>query len=170
VRTERYHSLRYPIFALITGGAAIWVALRRPFRMAVEGESMVPTLRPGDFLIGVRSGPIRKGALVVVEHPKRPGYEMVKRLAGAPGDEIEGVRLGPDQFWMVGDNAAASADSRTLGPFDRRAIRGVVRFRYWPPSRFGPLGPSSSTRHRRWPSALTTSSLDPSRVRSRYRR
>jgi nickel-type superoxide dismutase maturation protease len=122
------------------GGVAVWAALRRPFRMMVEGESMAPTLRPGDLLIAVRSGPIREGALVVVEHPNRPGYEMVKRLAGVPEDSVGGIVLGPDQFWVVGDNPAASTDSRTLGPFDRGAIRGVVRFRYWPPSQFGPLG------------------------------
>jgi nickel-type superoxide dismutase maturation protease len=135
------------------GAIAIWLALRRPFRVEVEGESMAPTLRPGDFLVAVRSGPIRRGALVVVEHPTRTGYEMVKRLVGVPGDRVEGVALGPDQFWMVGDNPTASTDSRTLGPFERDAIRGVVRFRYWPPSGVGSVGRSSSTRQWRSPLA-----------------
>src|SRR5437867_8060786 len=143
------------------GAAVIWVALRRPFRVAVDGESMAPTLRPGDFLIAVRSGPLQTGSMVVVEHPGRRGYEMVKRLVGVPGDVIEGIALGPGQFWVVGDNPAASTDSRSLGPFEREAIRGVVRFRYWPAWRFGPPGTSSSTRHRRCPSGLTTSSRDP---------
>jgi type IV secretory pathway protease TraF len=88
-----------------------------------------------------------------VEHPSRPGYEMVKRLLGVPGDRVEGVGLGPDQFWMEGDNPRASTDSRSLGPFDRDAIRGVVRFRYWPPPRVRLVGASSSTRQRRSPSA-----------------
>jgi signal peptidase I len=135
------------------GAVAVWLVLRRPFRVAVEGESMSPTFRPGDFLIAARSGPIRRGAVVVVEHPTRPGYEMVKRMVGVPGDSIQGVSLGPDQFWMIGDDPAASTDSRTLGPFERDAIRGVVRFRYWPPSRVWLVGRSSSTRHRRSPVA-----------------
>jgi nickel-type superoxide dismutase maturation protease len=147
VRTERYHSLQYPISVLLMGAVVMWVALRRPFRVTVEGESMAPTLRPGDFLIAARSGSIRRGALVVVEHPGRPGYEMVKRLVGVPGDSIEGVKLGADRFWVEGDNPAASTDSRTLGPVEREAIRGVALFRYWPPSRVGPVGRSSSTRH-----------------------
>ena len=130
----------------------MWVALRRPFRVAVEGESMSPTLRPGDFLIATRSGRIDRGALLVVEHPDRPGFEMVKRLLGVPGDAIEGRALGADEFWMVGDDPAASTDSRSLGPFGRRAIRGVVRFRYWPPDRMGPLPSPSSIRHLRSPS------------------
>jgi signal peptidase I len=114
------------------GALAGWLVLRRPFRVAVEGESMAPTLRSGDLLIAVRSGPIRRGALVVVEHPGRPGYEMVKRIVGAPGDAIGETVLGPDEFWLEGDNAEASTDSRTLGTFDRGAIRGVILFRYWP--------------------------------------
>lgn len=100
---------------------------------------MLPTLQPGDFLVATRSGPIARGALVVVAHPDRPGYEMVKRMAGVPGDAVEGDVLGPDQFWVVGDNARASTDSRTLGPLDRAAIRGAARLRYWPPGRFGPI-------------------------------
>jgi signal peptidase I len=153
MRTERYHALRYPISGLFMGAVVLWLALRRPFRVAVEGESMAPTLQAGDFLIAARSGPIRRRVLVVIEHPARPGYEMVKRLVGVPGDSIEGVTLGPDQFWVEGDNPAASTDSRTLGPFDREAIRGVVLFRYWPPSGVGPAGRSSWTRHLRSPSA-----------------
>jgi nickel-type superoxide dismutase maturation protease len=135
------------------GAGVLWLALRRPFRVAVEGQSMAPTLQPGDFLIAARSSPIRRGTLVVVEHPNRPGYEMVKRVAGVPGDSIEDVALGADQFWIVGDDPAASTDSRTFGPFDREAIRGVVLVRYWPPSRVGPVGRSASTRHLRSPSA-----------------
>jgi signal peptidase I len=135
------------------GAIVLWMMLRRPFRVAVDGESMAPTLRRGDFLIAVRPGPILRGVLVVAEHPGRPGYEMVKRVVGVPGDTIEGVMLGADQFWMVGDHAEASTDSRTFGPFDREAIRGVVRFRYWPVERFGPVGSSAAIRHLRSPSA-----------------
>lgn len=119
------------------GAAVVWLAVRRPFRVAVEGESMAPTLRPGDFLIAVRSGPIRRGALAVVELPNPPRYEVVKRMVGVPGDSIEGGPLSPGEFWMLGDNPAASTDSRTMGPVRREAIRGVVRFRYWPPGRIG---------------------------------
>jgi signal peptidase I len=147
MRTERYHSLRYPISALVMGGIAVWVAFRRPFRVAVEGWSMAPTLQPGDFLIAVRPGFIPRGGLGVVEHPDRAGYEMVKRFAGVPGDSIDGITLGADRFWMIGDDPDASADSRAFGAVSREAIRGVVVFRYWPPWRIGPVGRSLSTRH-----------------------
>jgi nickel-type superoxide dismutase maturation protease len=153
VRFERYHALRYPISALLMAGALAWLILRRPFRIAVEGVSMSPTLEDGDFLVATRYGPIRRGALLVLEHPERPGYEMVKRLAGVPGDAVDGVTLGPDEFWLVGDHPSSSTDSRTMGPFDRGAIRGVARFRYWPIARLGPLRASSSTSHLERPSS-----------------
>jgi signal peptidase I len=129
------------------GAAAVWLAWRRPFRVAVDGASMAPTLHPGDFLIAVRPSSIRRGALGVVEHPDRPGYGMVKRFAGVPGGSIDGLILGTDQFWVVGDNPDASTDSRAFGAVSRQAIRGVVVFRYWPPSRIGPVGRSFWTRH-----------------------
>jgi len=119
---------------------ALWWWRRRPFRVAVEGESMAPTLLPGDFLIAVRSGPVRRRALVVVEHPARGGLEMVKRVTAMPGELVEGVVLGPDEYWMVGDDPDASTDSRTLGAVPREAIRGIVRARYWPPSRVAAFG------------------------------
>jgi hypothetical protein len=47
------------------------------------------------------------------------------------------VTLGPDEYWLVGANPAASTDSRTLGPVGARRLRGVVILRYRPLSRFG---------------------------------
>src|SRR2546423_13648382 len=52
----------------------------KPFRVEVEGASMVPTLLPGDWALGVEAHTLKRGDVVVVEHPGRPGYEMVKRL------------------------------------------------------------------------------------------
>jgi len=43
--------------------------------------------------------------------------------------------LGPDEFFVLGDNSQASADSRFMGPSKMSAIIGVVRWRYWPLSR-----------------------------------
>jgi signal peptidase I len=37
----------------------------------------------------------------------------------------------------LGDNAAASNDSRAFGVIPSRRIRGRVVWRYWPPSRTG---------------------------------
>jgi signal peptidase I len=115
-------------------GAVAWLRWR-PFAVAVQGESMAPTLRPGEFLVAVRPGRIRRGALVVVEHPDRAGYEMVKRVTGLPGDRVEGRLLGPRQYWMAGDSLEGSTDSRSFGPVGGAHVKGVVVARYWPPRR-----------------------------------
>ncbi|HEX8100917.1 MAG TPA: signal peptidase I [Actinomycetota bacterium] len=108
---------------------------RRPFRVEVRGESMEPTLRAGDYLIAIRSERPRRGALVVVKHPARPRLDLVKRVTGVPGDHVDGHRLSDREHWVVGDNPAASTDSRTLGPIPDGMVRGIVVLRYWPRSR-----------------------------------
>lgn len=125
------------LFAASLAWALVWV---RPFRVAVEGDSMVPTLQPGDFLLATRRGPFRHGSVVVAEHPGRPGYEMVKRIAAGPGEGVCDRTGGRAEYWLLGDNPVGSTDSRTLGPMPRGSIRGVVRLRYWPPSRFRVFG------------------------------
>ena len=95
---------------------------------------MEPALHDGDRVLFVRLRPA-VGDVVVAEHPARPGFDLVKRVAGAPGDVVgtlpggarlpEPVRLGPGEWFLVGDRPDASTDSRHLGPVG--AIRGVVR-------------------------------------------
>jgi nickel-type superoxide dismutase maturation protease len=125
------------LFAAALAWALVWV---RPFRVVVQGGSMLPTLQPGDFLLATRRGPFRNGSLVVAEHPGRPGYEMVKRIAAVPGEGVGDRTRARAKYRLLGDNPAGSTDSRTLGPMPRGSIRGVVRLRYWPPSRFRVFG------------------------------
>ena len=40
----------------------------------------VPTLTAGDYLVATARGRPRSGAIVVVERPDRPGFEIVKRV------------------------------------------------------------------------------------------
>ena len=122
--------------------AGTWLAFR-PYRVAIEGESMAPALHGGDWVMAVRPRRVRRGDVVVVEDPRAPGFELVKRVVGLPGDWLEvsgchdeddaaGLVLGLDEYWVEGDAPGASTDSRTFGPVARSAIRGVVRLRYWP--------------------------------------
>lgn len=116
--------------ATALGATLAWVRWR-PFRVAVEGESMAPLLEPGDWLLAVRS-PIGRGAIVVVEHPERPGFELVKRVAGEPGDTVGAFVLPEDRYWVVGERPEASSDSRWFGPVPASSIRGHVVLRYGP--------------------------------------
>jgi signal peptidase I len=45
-------------------------------------------------------------------------------------------RLGPDEYFMMGDNRLGSCDSRTWGPVQRGAFIGPVVATYWPPTRW----------------------------------
>ncbi len=96
---------------------------------------MAPTLAPGDWALAAVPRAFHRGDVVVVEHPGRPGYEMVKRLTGVPGDTVGARTLGPDGYWVEGDHEPASTDSRHFGPVRAEALRGKVLFVYGPGDR-----------------------------------
>ena len=118
--------------ALLVGALLVGVVLRGGVRRyVVSGESMSPTLRPGDSLWVVRTpGNVspRPGWIVVARRPDRPDLEIIKRVGA--GGEGEGLRL-------VGDNPWASTDSRAFGAVRPEMVVGVAVWRYWPPRRFG---------------------------------
>jgi type IV secretory pathway protease TraF len=71
--------------------------------------------------------------VVVVEHPRRPGFEMVKRVVAIPGDPApDGRVLDHDEFWVEGDARDASTDSRHFGPVRREHVKAAVRLVYRP--------------------------------------
>ncbi len=96
-------------------------------RVDVVGESMLPTLRPGDRLVVEWGAKVAPGAIVVVRRPDQGGLLVVKRL-----------REKRTSGWIViGDNPDQSTDSRSFGPIPTSQIEGVVIARYWPrPKRF----------------------------------
>jgi signal peptidase I len=118
-------------------------ARRGPWRVEVAGASMVPTLRPGDWLL-VDPTPgrwPRRGALVVVREPDSD-VVVVKRLAGRPGDQVARpagppTLLGPNEAWLASDAPDVGIDSRRYGPVDVERLLGRVAWRYGPGGRFG---------------------------------
>lgn len=52
-------------------------------------------------------------------------------------DDFGPVRLGPGEYFMMGDNRNASCDSRRWGPIHRSNMIGPVLMIYWPPNRIG---------------------------------
>jgi type IV secretory pathway protease TraF len=135
-----YHRLlaqRKALGALAVVALGAYALLRwKPFRVEIAGASMRPALEPGEWALAFASRTIRRGAVVVVEHPARPGLEMVKRVVAVVGDPTpDGRTLGADELWVEGDATGESTDSRQLGPVGREHVRGVVRLVYWPPGR-----------------------------------
>jgi len=112
---------------------------RRIWRAVVAESSMAPTFEPGDALLLLPAGPHglpwlrgapRVGSIVIAE---REGRLDVKRVAAFP----DGTPHTPDALWLLGDNAAASNDSRQGGPVPLSALRGIVIFRTGPSERRG---------------------------------
>ena len=151
-----YHRRRIGRFALVgagatAGAAAIAIGGLRPFRAIVRGDSMEPTLREGDVVLVFARITPRTGDVVVVERPERMGFEMVKRVAGSPGEVVhilpDGSRLPhpvplrEGEWFVIGDALEGSTDSRAFGPVTRKSIRGVVRLVLSPRDRAGRVKP-----------------------------
>jgi signal peptidase I len=120
--------------ALVAAAAFAFVRYK-PARVAIEGVSMAPTLLPGDWVLVVTPERFEREDVVVVEHPQRPGYEIVKRVIAVPGDEIEDRILGEDEYWVEGDFAQRSTDSRAFGPVSAGLLKAKAILIYWPPER-----------------------------------
>ena len=103
-------------------------------RVVVSGDSMLPTLEPGDRLLVLRLGHrrgLRLGDLVTVRDPRGDGPRrvLVKRVGDAEGESVE----------VAGDNPDASTDSRSFGRVPLALVTGKVLYRYAPAERAGVL-------------------------------
>ena len=100
-----------------------------PFlRVEVAEHSMLPALRPGDWLLARRTRRIRPGQVVLAWHPECPGFLLVKRAVR----RVEGDGEVAGGWWLESDNPAAGAtDSSRFGPVPEEKIVGRVLVRYW---------------------------------------
>jgi signal peptidase I len=163
----------------------------------IPSRSMEPTLDVGDRVVvnrlAYRLGDPAPGQVVVFLRPTGvgqpaatgpiswvrravaqglggtpPGSEdLIKRVVGVPGDELEGrdghlirngeevdepylrpgtftsdfgkVRVRPDHVWVMGDNREDSADSRSFGQVPRSALVGRAVVTIWPVRHSGGL-------------------------------
>ncbi len=103
--------------------------------------------------------PPQRGELIVFRFPKDPSRDFVKRIIAIPGDTVEIQQgrvyvndslldepyvpepprstmkrkvMGPDQYFVLGDNRLHSNDSRDWGPVPLENIVGRVLITYWP--------------------------------------
>ena len=75
---------------------------------------------------------IRDGQVVVDGAPLAEPYLDGVTTGGGSG----AVRLGPDEYFVLGDNRGNSSDSRVHGPLPRDHIVGRAWLTYWPLSHF----------------------------------
>ncbi len=159
---DQAHRRLGAVLAGVGAGAAAWavaVGTNRSLRV-VDGPSMLPTLAPDDHLVTVPPSlrRPRRGDVVVLAAGALAPTASVKRLVGLPGervvlldghvhvdgswwdlgvaapiDEDHDLVAGPDQVVVLGDNRAASTDSRRRGPVPADAIErvAVARLRPW---------------------------------------
>ena len=90
-------------------------------RVIVEGDSMLPTLKPGDRCLVKWGAQAQVGDVVVARRPDRPETLVVKRLTAHESDG----------FWLEGDNHTGSHDSWVFGAVQECDVLGVVGWRYW---------------------------------------
>jgi signal peptidase I len=126
--------------AALVVGAAILAARTWLVAVTVVGDSMAPTLLPGDRVLVAKAAlrRVRRGQLVVFAPPRRPPAPgeppwLVKRVVALPGDvvpaavsHLAGARVPADRFVVLGDNSARSWDSRRAGYLHSDALLGVV--------------------------------------------
>lgn len=136
-------------------------------RFRIEGSSMEPSMHPNQYVlvdkISYKIGNPKRGDVVVFNYPLATERDFIKRVIGLPGETVTiagGVvsingdplqepyisqapdyenswNLGPDQYFVLGDNRNSSLDSHSWGPLDRHYLIGRAVFAYWPPSLWG---------------------------------
>jgi signal peptidase I len=136
-------------------------------RIRVDGSSMEPTLRSGEFVIvnklSYKLGCPARGDIVVFHFPRDPEQEYIKRVIGLPGDQVnisqgrvyvnnqlvdepyiaaepayEGSWIVPEgHLFVLGDNRNNSSDSHNWGTVPQEYVVGKAFFIYWPPGQWG---------------------------------
>ncbi len=99
-------------------------------RVRIVGPSMEPLMRNGDWWLVRRTSRLRPGDAVVLVHPRRPDALIAKRL-----DHAVTLPDGSPGWWVLGDNASASEDSRHFGAVPASLIVGRALTRYHRPRR-----------------------------------
>jgi len=70
---------------------------------------------------------------------KQEGYSGYFQPETLGGPASLPITLGPEEYFLLGDNSPRSYDSRYWGPVQREKIRGKAIRIYWPPSRIRDL-------------------------------
>jgi signal peptidase I len=112
------------VLASLTRGGS-WLPVSR---YIVDGPSMEPAYRAGDRLLVNRLAYVTSapqiGDAIVLRDPEHRSRLLLKRVA-EPWSDRPGSR-----FYVLGDNADASRDSRHFGAVERSLILGKAWRKY----------------------------------------
>jgi len=138
-------------------------------RFQVRGQSMEPTLHNGQYLVVSKLAywlrPPERGDIVVFHPPNGVSDDYIKRIVGLPGERVKirngavhvdgaiieepyaesqgaysgSWELGPDEYFVLGDNRLNSSDSHMWGTLPGDNIVGKAWLCYWPPEAWGPV-------------------------------
>jgi signal peptidase I len=79
---------------------------------------------------------IKDGEVIVYNSTSPDGYVLdepyISKDVKTYGLSEDKVKLGANEFFMLGDNRTSSKDSRSFGPVNKSFITGRVLFRGWP--------------------------------------
>ncbi len=81
---------------------------------------------------------VHDGAVFVNGAKLSESYLYLGQATAAEGWKLP-VKLGADQYFVMGDHRQASQDSRAFGPISKDSIIGRAWLRYWPMDDFGVL-------------------------------
>ncbi|MCU0238926.1 MAG: nickel-type superoxide dismutase maturation protease [Pyrinomonadaceae bacterium] len=93
-----------------------WLLLDYYQRYRIEGNSMLPTLQNGDQVLVEKNENYQINDIVVAKHPFQKSVILIKRIS----------EINEKGFYLIGDNASESTDSRTLGTFAKKDLLGKV--------------------------------------------
>jgi signal peptidase I len=105
-----------------------------------------PTNNSTDFIKRIIGLPgervlIRSGFVYINGHKLDEPYlpEAWVNDANWPDNSSQGQVMGPNEYFVMGDNRNRSQDSRFFGPITRDRIDGKAWFRIWPLDHFGSI-------------------------------
>jgi signal peptidase I len=138
------------VLVMLLAGAVV-AARKLLILTTVDGPSMEPTLRSGQRVLIRRTRRPRRGRVVLMRLPVRPGHPpdpllLLKRVVAVTGDHVPqgwaspdvhgigGARVPRGHYVVLGDNSPVSTDSRYFGLVpDDRLVGVMVRFPVTPP-------------------------------------
>jgi signal peptidase I len=153
-----YFGISFAVQAVHVEGLSMWATLddndylianKIDYRLHAPQRGDIIILRPPtdnskDFIKRVIALPgerllIRDGIVYINGHKLDEPYlpEQWTVFTNWPANNPNGQLMGPNEYFVMGDNRNRSQDSRTFGPITRDRVDGRAWFRIWPLTYFG---------------------------------